>query len=49
MTENEAQQIRELLYGVVQWGTASELSYLPYNIAGKTGIISCRLENVVYQ
>ena len=37
MTGEEARQIKDLLYGVVQWGTASDLSDLPYSIAGKTG------------
>ncbi|MCF0146080.1 MAG: penicillin-binding protein 2 [Eubacterium sp.] len=37
MTTEEAEQIKELLYGVVRYGTAYELSDLPYSIAGKTG------------
>ena len=37
MTPQEASQIRELLYGVVRYGTASDLAGLPYDIAGKTG------------
>ena len=37
MTEQEAAAIKELMKSVVSYGTASSLSDLPYNIAGKTG------------
>ena len=37
MTAEEAEKIKGLLRAVVQWGTASELAGLPYDIAGKTG------------
>ena len=37
MSEKEAAQIKELLRGVVTYGTATDLSDLPYEIAGKTG------------
>ena len=37
MTSGEAAALRELMHGVVSYGTASSLSDLPWNIAGKTG------------
>lgn len=37
MSEHEAMIMTNLLRGVVQRGTASDLSDLPYDIAGKTG------------
>ena len=37
MTSGEAAALRELMHGVVSYGTASALSDLPWNIAGKTG------------
>ena len=37
MTQQEADALKELMKGVVSYGTASSLADLPYNIAGKTG------------
>ena len=37
MTAQEAEAIKELMKGVVSYGTASSLADLPYQIAGKTG------------
>jgi peptidoglycan glycosyltransferase len=37
MTPSEAASLRDLLSGVVAYGTATDLAGLPYNIAGKTG------------
>ena len=38
MTEQEAAILKDLLRGVVQRGTATDLADLPYDIVGKTGI-----------
>lgn len=37
MTSEEAAATKELMHGVVSYGSASALSDLPWNIAGKTG------------
>ena len=37
MTEQEAGLLKELLRGVVQRGTATDLADLPYDVVGKTG------------
>ncbi len=37
MTKEEAAALKELLKGVVQYGTAVDLADLPCNVAGKTG------------